>query len=67
MFLTLLQAYIIVGLLIALILWKVTFEEDFDHYFEFTFDEEPPTKKQKWFMIATTPFIWPMVLWNMFT
>lgn len=60
---TLITAYLIVGCTVALIVWYTVFREDYDEFIEEYFNETPPTTREKWFVILTTPLIWPYSLY----
>jgi hypothetical protein len=64
---TLLAAYLIVGCIVALVVWWTVFQPDYDEFVEEYLDETPPTTSQKWFVVFTTPFIWPYTLFKAFT
>jgi len=63
---TLIGSYLIVGCIVALVIWHTVFQPDYDDFVLTYFEEEPPTSGQKWFAILTTPFIWPLTLWRAF-
>ncbi len=60
----LLPTYLIVGCIVALVVWWTVFQPDYDEFVEEYFDETPPTTSQKWFVVLTTPFIWPLTLYR---
>jgi len=59
-----LPTYLIIGCIVALVIWHTVFQPDYDDFVIEYIDEEPPTASQKWFVILTTPFIWPLTLWR---
>ena len=61
---TLIGSYLIVGLIVALVIWHTVFQPDYDDFVIEYFEEEPPTTSQKWFVIVVTPFVWPLTLWR---
>jgi hypothetical protein len=60
---TLITAYLIVGCIIALVVWYTIFQPDYDEFVTEYFDERPPTLTEKWIVILTTPFVWPYSLY----
>jgi hypothetical protein len=64
---TLVAAYLIVGAIVALVVWWTVFQPDYDEFVVSYFEEEPPTTSQKWFVVITTPFIWPLTLYRALT
>ena len=61
---TLIGSYLIIGCIVALVIWHTVFQPDYDEFVEDYFGETPPTTGQKWFAILVTPFIWPLTLYR---
>jgi ATP/ADP translocase len=59
--------YLIVGLIVALVIWHTVFQPDYDEFVERNFEETPPTTSQKWFVVLVTPLIWPITLYRVST
>jgi hypothetical protein len=64
---TWLYAYLIVGCIVALVIWYTVFQPDYDDFVRSYSDEEPPSYKEKWQVVLTTPFIWPYTLYKALT
>lgn len=64
---TLIYAYLILGLIHALVIWYTSFQPDFDDFVRDEFNEEPPTTSEKWTVILLSPLAWPYFLWKSFT
>ncbi len=66
-YLSFFYAYLIVGLIFALILWFAAFAKDFNEFIEFTYGEKAPTTKEKWTYILASVPLWPYCLYRIFT
>lgn len=60
---TLVYAYLILGLINALVIWWATFQPDYDEFIRKTYREEPPSTNQKIIAIIFGVFIWPVHLY----
>ena len=63
---TLFYAYLLVGAVVGLVIWWVTFSTDYDQYVKETFNENPPSTREKWVTILSALLLWPAFLWFAF-
>jgi hypothetical protein len=59
-------AYLIIGTIFGLVVLWTTYDEEFDDFVREEYNEEPPTHLEKWGVLFTSPFLWPLYIWKMF-
>lgn len=60
---TVVTAYLLVGAIVGLLIWRASFKPDFDQFIKDEYGQEPPSFNQKIATIVSGIFIWPVHLY----